>query len=146
MAGMGVRSRWRLGWRHVVPGMRVRLRWSHLRHVVTRMRVNGQGLGRHLLAGMGVRSRWRLGRRHGVSGVGVLFGRLCRRLGHGSRGGSRLRWHDMARVCVLSGGAQGASGQDQRSEGEGETVHDAAPSMGRTVTTLNMPACICMSM
>ena len=54
--------------------------------------------------------------------------------------------HDMAGVRVLSPGAQGAGGEDQRSQGDSEAVHDAAPSMGRTVTTLNMPACMCISM
>ncbi|MEY4241974.1 MAG: hypothetical protein RJA14_1670 [Pseudomonadota bacterium] len=52
----------------------------------------------------------------------------------------------MARVRVLGVGAEGAGGKDQGSEGDGETVHDAAPSMGRTVTTLNIPACMCIIM
>ena len=71
---------------------------------------------------------WRLG-------VGGRFGR-----------GPCRRRHAVACVRILRLGAQSAGREDQRREGDGGTVHDAAPSMGRTVTTLNIPACMCISM
>ena len=36
-------------------------------------------------------------------------------------------------------------GDEERRQSGGEHPHDATPSSGRTVTTLNMPACMCMS-
>ncbi len=78
----------------------------------------------------------------------VLRRRPGRRLGTGGRFGRGPCWrrHDMARMRVLGLGAESAGREEQRREGDGEAVHDAAPSMGRTVTTLNIPACMCISM
>ena len=85
----------------------------------------------------GVRVLSRCRSRRLMARMGV--GRRCRRLRPWRRG------HRMARVRILGLGAEGAGGENQGSEGDGEAVHDAAPSMGRTVTTLNMPACMCIS-
>ena len=40
----------------------------------------------------------------------------------------------------------GRGREEQRDETHRPTDHDEAPAIGRTVTTLNMPACMCISM
>jgi hypothetical protein len=85
----------------------------------------------------GVRIGCGLGRGHPVTGVGVdgrrslsltLSGRLDRR-----------------GLMLMILGVRCSCGQQQRGEGGQKADHDAAPSRGRTVTTLNMPACMCIS-
>ena len=120
---------------------------------MARVWVDSRGLSRHLMAGVGIGCGRRRGSRHDVSGVRV---RGCDRsrhsvacMGVGGRRGRLRPWrrrHCVTSVRILgAGGAGGRGGEDQRRERDGKTVHAAAPSMGRTVTTLNIPACICIS-
>ena len=133
--------------------VRVRLGGGHGRHVVARMGIDGRRLSRHLMSRVGISGDRRAGRRHDVPGVRVCSGCRCRHLMASMRVGRRChrlcprrRGRRVTCVRVLGVCAEGAGGEDQRSEGDGEAVHDAAPSMGRTFTTLNMPACMCIIM
>ena len=63
------------------------------------------------------------------------------------RGGLRLDRRRMTGVGLTGMGlGEGRRGDEhQRQQGDGGADHEAAPSMGRTVTTLNIPACMCIS-
>ncbi|KAK0330731.1 hypothetical protein LTR94_031687 [Friedmanniomyces endolithicus] len=121
----------------------------------------------------GRRGRGLAHRRHVVPGVGIR--RRRRALGHGAgRADRRPGRSDAGRIRrrraapdatggQLDGGLDGVSRravpgvalrehrggrgrEEQRDETHGPTDHDEAPVIGRTVTTLNMPACMCISM
>jgi hypothetical protein len=104
-----------------MAGMRVRL---GRRHPMTGVRVR---LGRLL----GMARVWiGLSLRHDMAGVRVRLGRLL----------------GMARVpgmTILSEGRRGDA-QQQTGEDQDNPSHAPSPSSGRTVTTLNMPACMCI--
>lgn len=147
---------------HIVTGMRI-----GRSHVVTRVGIRQRRLGRsHVVAGMGIsRSRAvpgvtahvmtgvRISRSAGSSGsmhgaglavahhgavVRGLGGRGCRL---GRRCGGVLR---MTGVALGQGGTARSQHQGRERQGEGKGLHEAAPASGRTVTTLNMPACMCI--
>lgn len=50
----------------------------------------------------------------------------------------------MRAMIVLRQGGAGERDKERR-QGGGEHSHDATPSSGRTVTTLNMPECMCIN-
>jgi hypothetical protein len=79
------------------------------------------------------------GRRHLVSGMRIG---CSRHLVSGVRIGCSRRLMLMMRVGILGESRRG----DQRWRQEEPSVPHAAPSSARTVTTLNMPACMCSSM
>ncbi len=158
----------RIGRRGVVICVRASLGGVGRSHVVTRVGIRRGRLGRsHVVAGMGIsRSgvvpgvtahvmtsvRVRLsaggGSMHGgglalthhgavVRGLGGRGRRLC----GGSRCGNVSR---MTGVALGQGGTARSQHQGREGQGEGKRLHEAAPASGRTVTTLNMPACMCI--
>jgi len=79
----------------------------------------------HAVIGMGIGSRRSLG--------------LSLSLSLSWRSGRR-------RVMLMILRGRHARGGQQRKEGDQKPDHAGTPSSGRTVTTLNMPACMCISM
>lgn len=133
---------------HVVSSMRAgggRLGWSH---IVTRM-----GIGRssavssvaaHIMTGMRVSLSAGSGAMHRAGLTVAHHGAVTRGLGGRRRrlgGGSMSR---MTRMALGQGGAACGQHQGGERQGEGKGLHEAAPASGRTVTTLNMPACMCI--
>ena len=126
---------------HVVTGMRIGLgRVRHVRHVVARVWVRGRGGRhvRHVMPGVGIGLRRRTA--HGVAGMGIGRG-----LGPGLGLSLGSRRHDVTGVRIGGLGLGGSGGEDERRDRDEKTGHWAAPSRGRTVTTLNIPACMCIS-
>lgn len=162
------RRRWRLGrWRSRagllpprVTGMRVGRRHRSGRlcgaHAMTRAGISGAG-GRsrlhrlHVVAGMRVGRGRRRSRRCGSHAMIGMRVRLLR-CGSGSRShirpgmsicGGRLHGHRMA--GVLGDGRRSCCRHEshcRREQGDQERFHVASPWSGRTVTTLNIPACM----
>ncbi|MND97979.1 hypothetical protein D3C80_903130 [compost metagenome] len=150
------------------PGRRL-VRRRHRRgraHVVTRVRISGGRLGRslhpaHVVAGVRVGSG--LSAMSGVTAHVMARMRVRRRRGgrHGRPGPRRGPWAGLLRASLRRAGRRGVGavpamrlgdggtgGQHQRQNrdsGEQGAAHRAAPSSGRTVTTLNIPACMCIS-
>ena len=133
---------------------------AHRRHVVTCGRSrSGLSLAhrRHIMACVGVdRDRRRL-LRHGAGWTHRRArrpdtGRIRRRrtAAHttGRKNGCSLRGRGRRSVArmTLREHRAGRGGQEQWDKANGSADHDEAPSIGRTVTTLNMPACMCISM
>ena len=144
---------------HVVTGMRIDLRRRrrsrlHAAHVVTGVRVcRSRRGGAHGVARMRINSG-RLGRGRGRRRGATRLGRGDARfgLGRGPRAGLlRAGGRGLGAVASMSPvalGDGGTGGQHQgqnRNSGEQGAAHRAAPSIGRTVTTLNIPACMCIS-
>ena len=146
--------------RHVMTGMSRRGGWSglrlgHRRHVVSRRhgrRRPGLAHGRHVVprrhrpslqtdGHRARRARRRSGRPYpgcigggGAARDATLRKRLANRRGR-CMPGVALRQRRRSR-------RRGGRGEDQGKDGD-RRLHDAAPSIGRTVTTLNIPACMC---
>ena len=150
---------------HIVTGMRI-----GRRGVVICVRVSLGRLGRsHVVAGMGI-SRSRAvpgvtthvmtsvrvslsaggGSMHGAGLALTHHGAVVRGLGGRGRrlcGGRRSRCGSVTRmtgVALGQGGSARSQHQGREGQGEGKRLHEAAPASGRTVTTLNMPACMCI--
>ncbi len=158
----------RIGRRGVVICVRASLGGVGRSHVVTRVGIRRGRLGRsHVVAGMGIsRSgavpgvtahvmtsvRVRLsaggGSMHGAGLALTHHGAVVRRLGGRGRrlcGGSRCgNVSRMTGVALGQGGTARSQHQRRERQGEGKRLHEAAPASGRTVTTLNMPACMCI--
>ena len=126
MTGVGIGR-----WGHVVPGVRV----SRRSHVMTGVRIGRWG---HIVPGV------RISRRsHIMPGVGVrlrLGAHVVTRMGI-----LRRRRGRCVMVIMILGGGHARDGH-KRCKADQQTAHAASPSRGRTVTTLNMPACMCISM
>ncbi len=146
MAGMRVRCGWRRRRRHRVAGVGVG------RRRMARMGIGGSGramacmgICRSPMPGVRVRCGWRRRRRHRLAGVGVGRRRMTRmRTG---RGGLRRRGGAVLVMGVRVLGEGGGGDQRQRRGGrDQQMLHWAFPSSGRTVTTRNIPACMCSSM
>ena len=156
--------------RHVMPGVRVRLNagWGwlaglHRRHVVAGVKIVMAGPcrrslphRRHIVARVRIRRRLRpLG--HGAdradggarrASPGRISGRCAApHTARRQRGGGLCsgRCRSVPGVA-LSKDRAGRGGDQQGNETDRSADHDAPPSKGRTVTTLNMPACMCISM
>ncbi len=133
---------------HVVTRMRVRSLRRHGAHVVAGVRIGlrrsrglrlsrslGRALGRaHVVPRMRVRGL----RRHGAHVV------TCMWVAYGGRRGLRRVLGGRVLTVILS--RNRPCGGHQRQKTDREPDHAASPSRGRTVTTLNMPACMCISM
>lgn len=134
---VGIR-RGRLGRSHVVAGMginRSRAVPGVTAHVMTSVRVR-LSAGRASMHGAGLALTY-----HGavVRGLGGRGRRLCD--GRRSCCGNVTR---MTGVALGQGGTARSQHQGREGQGEGKRLHEAAPASGRTVTTLNMPACMCI--
>ena len=130
-------------WGHIVPGVRI----SRLSHVMA-----GVGIGRwgHVVPSVriGRRSHVMTGVRVGRRGHVVTGVRIRRRLGAHvvtRMGILRRRRGRCVMVIMILGGGHARDGH-KRCKADQQTAHAASPSRGRTVTTLNMPACMCISM
>ncbi len=158
----------RIGQRGVVICVRVSLGGVGRSHVVTRVGIRRGRLGRsHVVAGMGINRsravpgvtahvmtsvRVRLsaggGSMHGAGLALTHHGAVVRGLGGRGRrlcGGSRCgNVSRMTGVALGQGGTARSQHQGRERQGEGKRLHEAAPASGRTVTTLNMPACMCI--
>ncbi len=156
-AGLGRRlfRRWsRRGCAHVVTRVRIRggrldRRRLHPTHVVAGVRVGSglnvmPGVTAHVMTGMRVR-RHRGRRRSRPRRGGAWLGRRSRTglRRTGGRGLSAVA--RMPPVALSDGGTSGQHQGQDRDGGEQGAAHRAAPSSGRTVTTLNIPACMCIS-
>ena len=142
--------------RHIVSGVHR----THDGHIMTgRSRLCGLSLAhrRHVVACVGVDRDGRRLLRHGAGWTHRRArrpdkGRIRRRrtAAHttGRKNGCSLRGRGRRPVArmTLRQDSAGRGGQEQWDEADGSADHDEAPSIGRTVTTLNMPACMCINM
>ncbi|MNT18701.1 hypothetical protein D3C72_1539180 [compost metagenome] len=170
VARVRVVSRGALGAFRTGAGLVRRLRSRRRGHVMTRMRIGGGRPGRNHLHPAHVMTSVRVGysrrsRAHVVARVRInrrrrgggrsrrdtaRLGRCSARLGlwpHLRRTGGRSVGAVAAMPSMsLSDGRTGGQHERQdRDGGEQGAAHRAAPSSGRTVTTLNIPACMCIS-
>lgn len=137
---------------HVMPGVRVGRSRRSGAHVVTGMRIDRSRLG--AVSGMtahvmtNVRVRRHRGRRRSRPRRGGAWLGFGRGSGSGLRRASGRGLGAVACMPPVRLGHGGTGGQYQgqnRDGGEQGAAHRAAPSSGRTVTTLNIPACMCIS-
>ena len=112
---------------HVMAGVKVGAGGHHM----TGVRIRGLGRRAHVMPGVRVGGPGRRG--HDVACVWI--GR--RGLDRGPRG---------RRMPAVILGGRRSGDQQQGSERGHQADHAAPPSSGRTVTTLNIPACMCISM
>ncbi|MNK13248.1 hypothetical protein D3C87_313330 [compost metagenome] len=137
---------------HVMAGVRVGRSRRSGAHAVTGMRIDRSRLGAvssmsaHVMTS--VRVRRRRGRRRSRprrGGAWLGFGRGPRS-GLRRTGGRGLGAMACMPAVRLGQGGTGGQYQGQNCDGgEQGAAHRAAPSSGRTVTTLNIPACMCIS-
>ena len=134
---------------HVMTGVRVGLgRWGRS-HGVARVGIGRSsavsGMAAHVMTRMGIGLSAGGGCAVHGAGLAVTHHRaVMRGLGRRSR---RLSSGSMAGMFGMALGQGGPTrGHHQRGERERKRkgLHETAPSSGRTVTTLNMPACMCI--
>ena len=116
---------------------------------MTRVRIGSGRLGRRSLHPAHVVTGVRISRRRGGWRDAARLRRSRARLGRGPRPDlRRAGGRGVSAVAPVALGDGGTGGQHQgqnRDSGEQGAAHRAAPSSGRTVTTLNIPACMCIS-